>query len=86
MSVSSFTFHDIWLCLLLLVVWHCIAPKAPASFDIQCFCCISYLQLLAVRPKSRGSVTLRSADGFEAPVLDAGFCTDAAGEDMQTLR
>jgi choline dehydrogenase-like flavoprotein len=43
-------------------------------------------QLLVVRPKSRGSVTLRSGDPFEAPHLDAGFCSDPAGEDMQTLR
>lgn len=51
--------------------------KYPSGFTFQ---------LLAVRPKSRGSVKLRSADCFEAPVLDAGFCTDAGGEDMQTLR
>ena len=44
------------------------------------------LQLLVVRPKSRGSVTLRSADPFDAPHLDAGFCSDPNGDDMQTLR
>lgn len=43
-------------------------------------------QLLAVRPKSRGSVSLRSADAFEPPHLDAAFCTDSGSEDMQTLR
>lgn len=44
------------------------------------------LQLLVVRPKSRGSITLRSADPFEPPHIDAGFCSDPEGADMQTLR
>ena len=54
-------------------------PRRPTSFSLP-------PQLLVVRPKSRGSVTLRSGDPFEPPHLDAGFCSDPEGEDMQTLR
>jgi len=43
-------------------------------------------QLLAVRPASRGRVGLRSADPWDAPLLDPGFLTDARGEDAATLR
>ena len=43
-------------------------------------------QLLAVRPASRGHIGLRSADPWDAPVLDPGFLTDKAGEDAATLR
>ena len=43
------------------------------------------LQLLASRPKSRGSVSLASADPFAAPKVDLGYFTDEKGEDMATL-
>lgn len=43
-------------------------------------------QLLAVRPASRGAISLRSADPFDTPVLDPGFLSDAAGADAATLR
>jgi fatty acid photodecarboxylase len=43
-------------------------------------------QLIACRPKSRGSVSLRSADPFDSPLLDAGFLTDPGQEDLTTLR
>eukprot|EP00884_Botryococcus_braunii_P020619 jgi/Botrbrau1/7240/Bobra.0021s0023.1 len=41
-------------------------------------------QLLCVRPKSRGSISLRSPDPFDAPLLDPGFLRDPA--DLATLR
>ncbi|EIE18382.1 alcohol oxidase [Coccomyxa subellipsoidea C-169] len=43
-------------------------------------------QLLGVRPKSRGSVGLRSDDPWDAPKLDIGFLTDKEGADLATLR
>lgn len=43
-------------------------------------------QLLACRPKSRGSVGLRSADPFTAPAININWLSDAAGEDMATLK
>jgi choline dehydrogenase-like flavoprotein len=51
--------------------------KYPSGFTFQ---------LLVVRPKSRGSIKLRSSDPFEPPHMDAGFCSDAEGADIQTLR
>jgi choline dehydrogenase-like flavoprotein len=43
------------------------------------------LQLLATRPKSRGSVTLASADPYAKPTVDLGYFTDEGGEDLATL-
>ncbi|CAD7704784.1 unnamed protein product [Ostreobium quekettii] len=43
-------------------------------------------QVIACRPKSRGSIGLKSKDPFEAPTLDPGFLTDEAGADRATLR
>ena len=43
-------------------------------------------QLLAVRPRSRGSVSLRSPSPWDAPVFDPAFLSDAAGLDAATLR
>jgi len=43
------------------------------------------LQLLATRPKSRGRVTLASADPYAKPDVDLGYFTDRAGEDLATL-
>jgi len=43
------------------------------------------MQLLAVRPRSRGSVTLRSADPLDRPEIDVGYLTDAGGADLKTL-
>ena len=42
------------------------------------------LQSLAIRPRARGSVSLRSSDAADAPVLDPAFGTSDA--DMATLR
>ncbi|KAL4424367.1 hypothetical protein ABPG75_001668 [Micractinium tetrahymenae] len=44
------------------------------------------VQLIACRPQSRGSVGLKSADPFDAPKLETGYLTDAAGADLATLR
>ncbi|CAL8465624.1 g5160 [Coccomyxa elongata] len=43
-------------------------------------------QLLGVRPKSRGTVSLRSDDPWDAPKLDIGYLTDKEGADLATLR
>ncbi len=44
------------------------------------------MQLLAVRPKSRGSVRLHSDDPFQPPALFPGFLSDPEGTDLATLR
>lgn len=42
-------------------------------------------QVIAVRPHSRGSISLKSADVFDAPKIDVGYLSDPAGEDVATL-
>nr|WRW24843.1 choline dehydrogenase [Dunaliella tertiolecta] len=44
------------------------------------------IQLLAVRPKSSGSIGLRSKDPFSAPAIDLGYFNDPEGADLRTLR
>lgn len=44
------------------------------------------MQLIAVRPKSRGSVGLQNADPFQPPALRPGFLSDAQGDDLASLR
>ena len=43
-------------------------------------------QLLAVRPKSRGSISLRSSSPWDAPVFDPAVLSDSTGADAATLR
>lgn len=43
-------------------------------------------QLIACRPKSRGSVGLRSSDPFDSPAIQTGYLTDAGQKDLATLR
>jgi choline dehydrogenase-like flavoprotein len=43
-------------------------------------------QLLAVRPKSRGSVALKTSDPWDQPALQPAYLTDAEGKDAATLR
>jgi len=43
-------------------------------------------QLLAVRPRSRGSIALRSSSPWDAPLFDPAFLSDEAGADAATLR
>ncbi|MFF4112435.1 GMC family oxidoreductase [Streptomyces sp. NPDC001714] len=43
------------------------------------------LGVILMRPHSRGTVTLRSADPHDAPLIDPGYLTDEAGEDLGTL-
>jgi len=44
------------------------------------------MQLLACRPKSRGSVTLASTNPFDLPSVDLGYFTDPEGADLATLK
>ena len=44
------------------------------------------MQLLGVRPASRGRVSLASPDPWDAPVVDPGYLSDPAGADAATLR
>ena len=43
-------------------------------------------QLLAVRPRSRGTISLRSSSPWDAPVFDPAFLSDDSGADAATLR
>ena len=43
-------------------------------------------QLVACRSKSLGSVSLKSDDPFEAPLVESGYLTDPAGTDLATLK
>ena len=43
------------------------------------------LGVILMRPQSRGTVTLRSADPHDAPLIDPGYLSDAAGDDLTTL-
>lgn len=43
-------------------------------------------QLLAVRPRARGSISLRSSSPWDTPVFDPAFLSDAGGADAATLR
>ena len=43
------------------------------------------MQLLTARPKSRGRVSLYSADPFAHASVDLGYFTDKGGADMATL-
>lgn len=43
-------------------------------------------QIIACRPKSRGSISLRSDDPFDSPLLDAGYLNDPEGADLASLR
>lgn len=43
-------------------------------------------QLVACRPKSLGSVGLKSNDSFEAPAVTPGYLNDPAGADLATLQ
>lgn len=40
------------------------------------------LGVIVLRPESRGSVRLRSADPADAPLLDPGYLTDRGGRDL----
>ena len=44
------------------------------------------MQLIAVRPRSRGAVRLHDADPFQPPALQPGFLSDAQGDDLASLR
>merc|ERR1711934_1279691 len=44
------------------------------------------VQSIASRPHSRGSVTLRSNDPADKPVIKTGYVSDAGGKDIATLR
>lgn len=39
----------------------------------------------ALKPKSRGAITLRSNDPLEPPVIQPNYCGDEEGEDMRVL-
>lgn len=42
------------------------------------------LGVIVLRPRSRGSLTLRSADPGDAPLLDPGYLSDPDGHDLHT--
>jgi fatty acid photodecarboxylase len=62
------------------------AVRAQAAGELSRWPSGITYQLLAVRPKSRGSVTLASADIAQQPAIDLGYLTDSEGADRETLR
>jgi choline dehydrogenase len=45
----------------------------------------THLTVVALQPRSRGSVRLASAEPTVSPVIDHGFLSDADGHDLETL-
>ncbi|MGQ4389049.1 GMC family oxidoreductase [Streptomyces sp. SAS_270] len=43
------------------------------------------LGVILLRPRSRGAVTLRSDDPYDAPLIDPRYLSDEAGSDLATL-
>jgi choline dehydrogenase len=39
----------------------------------------------ALKPRSRGAITLRSNDPLEAPLIQPSYCSDEEGEDLRVL-
>lgn len=62
----------------------CVCAQAEGTLD-RWPTGITY-QILAVRPESRGSVRLTSADISQRPAIDIAYLSDAAGADRATLR
>jgi choline dehydrogenase len=52
------------------------APPAEHAYSIA---------TIAISPKSRGSIRLRSGSARDAPIIDLGFLTDPAGDDARVL-
>lgn len=40
---------------------------------------------ILLKPQSRGSITLRTADPYDKPLIDPGYLSDAAGADREAL-
>jgi choline dehydrogenase len=57
-----------------------IAPEETAATAEGMVMCCTLLH-----PKSVGCVTLRSADPLEPPVIEAGYLSDAHGDDLEVL-
>ena len=54
------------------------------EFTFQCRDTWSVIPML-LRPKSRGRISLRSANPYDKPVFEAGYFSDEHDEDIKTL-
>lgn len=43
------------------------------------------LAAAALKPESRGSITIRSSNPLESPIIQPNYCSDAEGKDIRTL-
>ena len=64
------------------LLWMVVADLADASGPAEHGLTVGVVLL---QPASRGTLTLASADPAAHPVIDAGYLTDAAGGDVETL-
>ena len=64
--------------LLMAVLWLDQGLKAPTQHGFT-------IGAAALKPRSRGSITVRSNDPLESPVIKPNYCSDEAGEDIRVL-
>jgi choline dehydrogenase len=64
--------------LLMAVLWLDQGLRTPTEHGFT-------LAAAAVKPESRGSITVRSSDPLDAPVIQPNYCSDVEGKDIRVL-
>jgi choline dehydrogenase len=64
--------------LLMAVLWLDQGLRTPTQHGFT-------LAAAALKPKSRGSITVRSSDPLEPPVIQPNYCSDVDGNDIHAL-